>query len=562
MPTGVVKEDGNMPLEEQGESSPLARHPTRNLPDYGATDGRLHTSDDQENVSFLHIMIPCLAMWSVTFIGSVDTTIVAMLLGNISSSFLAAERASWIGSTFLLSVCCTAPLYGRLSDLFGRKRSLLLAVSIFTLGTLWCATARTMDEFLVARALAGLGGGGLNTLTSVIMSGLVPLKSRGVFQGLANIVYGLGVGTGAPLGGVLNDTIGWRGAFYIQIPVLLLALMALTFCLEHDEAVHFGPGDSVWKRIKDVDMLGLLLFSFVPLTMLCALDMISVRNLPLTNPYVLTLLGVSSVALALFLFVERRVARFPLLSLDILSLRTARSTLVGNFFLSVALFSYNYYLPLFFQTVARMTASDVGVRMMPSSFAIGVGSLVSGFYMRYHGRYCRYLVACSVVVFMTCLPSVLYLVDPPTVTPFVLNVFWSFAQAGYLTCALVALIHVVDKRSLGVATGMSYLFRTTGQVTGVAFSGCILQLTLARELSGRILGPGSAELIEQIRHDSTILPSLPEDLRYEALWSYTYALHNVFIFVNICYFITMITTMFVEDKHLDEVFPSQERDDE
>ena len=78
-----------------------------------------------------------------------------------------------------------------------------------------------MDEFLVARALAGLGGGGLNTLTSVIMSGLVPLKSRGIFQGLANIVYGLGVGTGAPLGGVLNDTIGWRGAFYIQIPVLL-----------------------------------------------------------------------------------------------------------------------------------------------------------------------------------------------------------------------------------------------------------------------------------------------------------------------------------------------------
>ena len=125
-------------------------------------------------------------------------------------------------------------------------------------------------------------------------------------------------------------------------------------------------------------MLGLLLFSFVPLTMLCALDMISVRNLPLTNPYVLTLLGVSSVALALFLFVERRVARFPLLSLDILSLRTARSTLVGNFFLSVALFSYNYYLPLFFQTVARMTASDVGVRMMPSSVAIGVGRLGSG----------------------------------------------------------------------------------------------------------------------------------------------------------------------------------------
>ena len=77
-----------------------------------------------------------------------------------------------------------------------------------------------------------------------------------------------------------------------------------------------------------------------------------------------------------------------------------------------------------------------------------------------------------------------------------------------------------------------------------------------------MVGPGSGELIEQIRHDSTILPLLPEDLRHEALWSYTYALHNVFIFVNICYFITMITTMFVEDKHLDEVFPSQERDDE
>lgn len=551
-----------MPAEESNSTTPLLQTQPQQGRDYGTVEQQASSSSTEQNVSFRNLIVPCLAMWCVTFISSVDTTIVAMLVGNISSAFLAAERASWIGSTFLLSVCCTAPLYGRLSDIFGRKRSLLLAVSIFTLGTAWCGLARSMTEFLMARILAGLGGGGLNTLTSVILSGLVPIKLRGVFQGFANIVYGLGVGTGAPLGGMLNDTIGWRGAFFVQIPVLLIALTALVFALEHDESAHFEPGESLWRRIKDVDVLGLFLFSCVPITLLHAFDMVSVRNMPLSDPYVITLLSASIGFLIVFLVVEYHIPRLPLVSFPILSIRTGWSSLVANFFASVGLFSYNYFLPFFFQTVAGLSASDVGVRMMPASLAIGFGSLVAGVYMRHFGRYYRYLNVCSIALVLTCFPTMFYFINPPIVTPFVLNVLMAFAQAGFLTCSLVALIHVVNNKSLGVATGMCYLFRTAGQVFGVSFSGCIMQLTLTRQLNQRILGPDSEELVQRIRHDSTILPSLPEDLRHEALQSYAYALHAVFVFIVLCYFVAMIFTFFVEDKHFDHVIPSSESEDE
>lgn len=551
-----------MTSEERASSASnsrlLPRSNAHNVPNYGAAEAQPPRNVRKEDTSFVHVLLPCTAMWCVTFIGSLDTTIVAMLLGTISSSFLAAERASWIGSTFLLSVCCTAPLYGRLSDIFGRKRSLLLAVSVFLIGTLLCGLARSMNQFLIARTLAGLGGGGLNTLNSVIMSSLVPLKSRGVYQGLSNIVYGLGVGTGAPLGGLLNDKIGWRGAFYVQIPFLLVALLALSCFLEHDEGIHFGPGDSIWRRLKDVDILGLALFACVPISFLLAFDLVSVQNAPLSDMYVMTAIFIALIAFVLFLAVERTLPRFPLLSFSILSIRSVWSTASANFFISMALISFNYFFPFFFQTVAQMPASDVGLRMMPASFAIGVGSLAAGFYMRHYGRYYGYLCVSVVVLCLSCLPMAFYSSNPPKLLPFVFNVPLTFSQAGFFTCALVALVHVVGQESLGVATGMNYLFRSTGQVMGISLSGFLLQWTLSDELGKRILGPGSDELILQIRHDSTILPSLPADLRHEALLSYTSALHNVFLFIIGCYVCTMILSFFVENKHLDEPFSDEQ----
>ena len=145
---------------------------------------------------------------------------------NRGSDFNASNQVSWIATAYLLSNTAFQPLYGRLSDIFGRKHSLLTAIVIFLIGTLGCCIAPSLWWLVASRVVAGIGGGGLNVLGVVIMSDLVPLKKRGVYQGCINIVYGTGTSLGSPVGGILADFWGWRWAFGIQVvsgPTLIVA---------------------------------------------------------------------------------------------------------------------------------------------------------------------------------------------------------------------------------------------------------------------------------------------------------------------------------------------------
>mgnify|MGYP001759586465 FL=1 len=492
-----------------------------------------------------------MALWCITFISSLDTTIVAMLLGNISSYFKAAEKSSWLGSTYLLSVCCTAPLYGRLCDTFGHKRSLILAVSIFLVGTFWCGASRSMNELLLARTFAGIGGGGLSTITSVIMSSLVPLRSRGLFQGMTNIMYGLGGATGGPLGGILLDIVGWRGCFFIQIPALAIALTLIFTLIERDEAAHFAPDENTWTRIKSVDFLGLISYAMIHISALVALDLISTRMMAVTSGPVLGCMATALLCLVLFMYFECR-AKLPLISFEVLSLRTAWSSLWGCLFLTMAYTAFNFNFPLYFQVVGQMAPSDLGIRMIPAGVTIGFSSIMAGLYIRKHGRYYKCCLLFICIACLTCIPLTTYRTNPPTVSPFILNIFMTMGQSWYLVCSLIALIHTVRPNQIGVATGMSYLFRSAGQVMGVVIPGGIFQVNLLRQLQSRILGPGSDDLISQLRHDSTLIPQLPTELQNEALASYGDALHLVFIFVNLCYVACIAFFIFVEDVSLEE----------
>lgn len=150
---------------------------------------------------------------SSVFLGALDTTIVATLSASIASSFSAAHQLTWLATAYLLSITAASPLYGRLAHLFGRRLALLIALSLFTLGTLACALAPSMTLLVCARFVAGCGGGGIMTTSSIIASDLVPLNRRGLVQGFANVWFGAGAALGGPLGGWLADGLGWRYAF-------------------------------------------------------------------------------------------------------------------------------------------------------------------------------------------------------------------------------------------------------------------------------------------------------------------------------------------------------------
>jgi len=148
-------------------------------------------------------------LWSGVLLGAFDGTVVATLLTPIGSQFKASNQATYIGTSYLLSVCCFTPLYGRLADILGRKGAMLVAISLFGSGTVFCGMAPSMRALIAARAVAGMGGGGVMTVASIAVSDFIPLKQRGLYQGMANILYGLGAGLGGPLGGWVNDRFGW-----------------------------------------------------------------------------------------------------------------------------------------------------------------------------------------------------------------------------------------------------------------------------------------------------------------------------------------------------------------
>ncbi|WFD31315.1 hypothetical protein MSPP1_002349 [Malassezia sp. CBS 17886] len=505
-----------------------------------------------------HVVSVCCVLWLVTYVASVDTTIVALLVGGISSDFQASQRASWIGSTFMLALCCSAPLYGRLTDIIGQKRSMSLALALFTAGTFLCGHAQTMSGFLVARTLAGIGGGGLSTVGSVIMSHLVPLPSRGVYQGLTNIVYGLGVGTGAPLGGLLSDTVGWRGAFYLQTPVLAVAFILLNVLIAHDEP---ASGDlSTWAKVRRIDFSGVFVFAAVPLAALYALARLSTGDVPLCDARVLAGAAAAAAAMVLFYLIERFHARVPIISLEVLARRTGWTSLMANFAISICAMGFNYNFPLYFQTVAGLPASTIGLRMVPGSIALSVGSLASGLYMRRTGRYYWYNVVFEGMAVLACIPYTTYREHPPTVAPFVFLVFLMCGNASMLTCTLIALINSGDVSHIGVATGMSYLFRMSGQVFGVALTGAILQMSLTRYLRAHIVGPDAEELIALIRRQSTVIPSLPPDVRAVAVAAYARGFHFVFLFIAAVSAAGFVFCALMEDEPLQDMVAARPAD--
>ncbi|KAF9445143.1 MFS general substrate transporter, partial [Macrolepiota fuliginosa MF-IS2] len=151
--------------------------------------------------------------------------------GAIGSYFAELEKTSWIATAYLLTVTSFQPLSGKLSDIFGRKSCILSAYIIFAIGCTLCGSARNMNMLIACRALAGIGGGTMAALASITISDLVPLRSRGTWQGIMNVVWACGNIAGSSLGGFLADTIGWRWCFFVQLPLVFISILSVFFFL-------------------------------------------------------------------------------------------------------------------------------------------------------------------------------------------------------------------------------------------------------------------------------------------------------------------------------------------
>ncbi|GAA6058489.1 hypothetical protein JCM10212_006928 [Sporobolomyces blumeae] len=467
-------------------------------------------------------------MWIGSFISALDGTIVATTLSVIGSEFNASKSISWLGTSYLMSQTAFQPLYGKCSDIFGRKPATLFASTVFFLGSLACGLARSYPELIAARTVAGIGGGGLTTMASIVTSDLVPLRKRGVYQGLGNVVYAAGAALGGPLGGFLGDGIGWRWAFLLQLPLCVFHFAVVSWKVD----IPSGPG-AVSDKLKRIDYFGSLsLVSSVAL-LLIGLSL-GGNERPWSAPIVWGSITAGVVVLVLFVFVEARIAKEPICAPRILFARTPLCVSITNWAASCAQFAILYSVPLYFSAVEQTTTSKAGLFLIPNAITASTVSLGGGLIMARTGKYKGMLVACGVLGVLGPLSMCLWRRDQTPEWAYWLSMIpGGMGYGGIITITLVALISALDPVDMAAGTGVSYLFRATGSVLGISLSTSILQNTLARQLPHFIKGDGASEIIARIRSDVGYIRELPFDLQVGAIETYQYAMRLVFLFTAV-----------------------------
>ncbi|KAF9469059.1 vacuolar amino acid permease [Collybia nuda] len=466
-------------------------------------------------------------LWSSVLLGAFDGTVVATLLTPIGSHFDSSNQASYIGTSYLLSVCCFTPLYGRLADILGRKGAMLLALSLFGSGTIFCGLATSMRALIVARAVAGMGGGGsvYAFIASIAVSDLIPLKQRGLYQGMANILYGLGAGLGGPLGGWVNDMFGWLGPLLIFSFTVVATKVNIKLPFE-------VQNQSIADKLHRIDIIGSLTLVGTVGCLLLGFSLKTSEELPWSHPLISGLFFASVISCVLFIWVEKYWAPYPVMPLRLMTQRTPLAVSISNLLTSMSAFSMIYNIPLYFSAVRLDSAAKSGLHLLPHSVAISTGSVLAGWIMRRTGKLYTLTLVSSLLTIIASLLVTFWDENSSALHLWLDLIPQGFGMASFITSTLIAMIAGVYKEDMAVATGITYLFRTTGQVLGVSLSGAILQGVLLQKLRERIQGPGSSEASEDRWYSirtTSVIPTLEPFLQRAAMDSYADALRAVFI---------------------------------
>lgn len=426
------------------------------------------------------------SLFMASFLAALDTTVVTTLLSVIASELNAVANISWIATAYLLSCSAFQPLFGKLSDIFGRKILLLLCTAFFAIGCAICATD-SLGMLVFGRFVTGLGGSGLTTLGTITMSDLIPLRERGLYQGLANVFYGLGTACGGIMGGYVADSLGWKYVFTLQVPLAILVGLALWMFLELPEgSPGLGAKGSEFKdKLKRVDFQGSFLLVAALICVLLAASM-GGREIAYSSKSFLGLVLISVILLGGFIYTEAYISAEPIIPIELLTERTILASSLTNWFYTMAVFTYMYYIPLYFTSVMDLTATESGKRYIPNFFAVSLGSVGAGVYMKRTGRYYKLSAVMGIVSILGVWR--IYNITPEisVFTQYTLVLPSGFGYACMLTITLLSLIAAVPVEYQACTTSIQYTFRSTGSTLGVSIASAIFQNILKQKLTTKI----------------------------------------------------------------------------
>ena len=475
-----------------------------------------------------------------------DNFIVSTSLPRIVGELGGVAHLSWVVTAYVLGTTVSTPIWGKVGDMFGRKAIFLTSIALFLVGSALCGaagssllggTADGMAQLIAFRGLQGLGAGGLMVNVMAITGDLVPPRERGRYQGIMAAVMSLAMIAGPLAGGFITDHLSWRWAFYVNLPLGLIALVlvATTLHLPKRRSQH------------QIDWLGAGLLAFA-ITSLVLITSLGGSRYAWASAPIVGLGIVAVVTLVAFVMVERQAAE-PIMPLGVFTNRNFSLISAVGFLLGFAMFGAINFLPLFQQTVQGASATGSGLLLIPMMGAAMVVSLFVGQRITKTGRYKAFPVVGGLVMVLAML--LLSRQDAHT-TATETGLFIAVLGVGMgflMQTTMLISQNSVDYADLGVASSAATFFRSIGGSFGVSLFGAVFNHRLAAELTTR-LGAGAGDHLTAggAQIDPATLAQLPEPVRTGLLESLAAATSNVFLWATV--FAALIPILAVLLRHI------------
>jgi len=494
-------------------------------------------TEESDGPSTRSVLLVFVGLMVAMLLASLDQTIFSTALPTIVGELNGVDHMIWVTTAYILASTIVMPVYGKLGDLVGRKWLFVAAIILFLIGSVMGGLSDSMGTLIAGRAVQGLGGGGLMILALAIIADVVPARQRGKYQGIMGAVFAVSSVAGPLLGGYFTDGPGWRWAFWMNIPLGILAILSAVYFLKLPKREYVKP------KIDIAGMTVLALFA----TALVLFTTWGGSTYAWDSPVIMGLIAGTVLAAVAFVMIERRAIE-PVIPLALFKNRNFNLTTASGLIIGVAMFGALAYMPTYLQMVTGVGATDAGLLMIPMMGALLISSVASGQIVSRTGRYKALPI---IGMFVTALGLFLLSTMTATTALWLMCVFLGVMGLG-LGMSMQILILVVQNSFplsiVGTATASNNFFRQIGSSLGAAIVGSLFVSRLTESLSANLPAGGAAGGTNSLT--PAIVNGLPEAARTVVVNAYNDALTPIFLLLVPLVLVAAVLLMFVVEKPL------------
>ncbi|MFD9069597.1 MDR family MFS transporter [Streptomyces lasiicapitis] len=496
------------------------------------------------------VRVVIFALMVAILLAMLDNMIVAPAMPTIVGDLGGLEHLSWVVTAYTLATAASTPIWGKIGDMYGRKGAFLASIVIFLIGSALSGLAQDMGQLIGFRAVQGLGAGGLMVGVMAIIGELVPPRERGKYMGMMTGVMAVAMIGGPLVGGTLTDHLGWRWAFYINLPLGIVAFFMVS-------AVLHLPKKRAQGRI---DYLGAALLT-VGITSFVLVTTWGGTEYDWNSAVIMELIGLGVASLVGFWFVQQKAAE-PVMPLHIFRSRNFSLMSVVGFLTGFVMFGAMLFLPLYQQAVQGASATNSGLLLMPMLLAMMAVSMIAGRFTTATGKYKVFPIAGSVLMAVGLFMLAQMDTDTSRVTTGIYMAVLGAGMGCLMQITMLVAQNSVEMKDMGVASSSATLFRTLGSSFGVAIMGALFNNRVQDEMT-ESAGAGAGGAAKVTEHsaqlDAASLAKLPEAAREAYQHAVSAGTHVAFLLAAAMAVGALIAAFFVKETPLRGAAPGDKR---